>query len=666
MDKFWSTNRRMIQTNLQIKDTAQIDPEKLVSQIEDLGGEVLIFNVAGIYAWYQSEVPYHHVNEYLDPAKDLLGEVIEECHRRGIRFIGRFDFNRGEDLIYQAHPEWFAQNEDGTPQVVGSMRPGEWSLLYTTCMNSGYWRDKMALPVITEALTRYPMDGVFFNGIFPADCHCDVCKGLYKEKYGVDLPRSDPDPSWRSFEIERNVSVLRDKIKELRPDIPFVLYQWTEQSRYLDAPMTEMICDESQNVLSRGLEKLSPYWLPSYKMKLCRLDSPLAPPCGIIHSSPGMDWRHTGLPPAEYRFWMSQVHAAGGSLWHSITGIPDTITDKKLLDTLKKVNLDIKASQKEMENVKPIDDLALLFEPENPSQGWLTALYDRQILFDILPVYRAEENLCRFKAVIVPEIIDISESLAAALCVYIRKGGRVLFEGKLPAHTPELFELCGISPIQKTTEYYYSSYLKPSKAFDNLDTADLENTPLLPFRGKVARSHCTAAESLANLVPSFAPLEAVGAPPERASILTKDTDIPLITENKPGSGYALYLSFSLAHLIESFELAQHFQLADTLFSRLIEDKSVKVTNYPGLTVHAYKGENNIIMHLVNGAGKRPLQKAMPLYGIDVSVTLPSDSTPVSVINLLETENLKFNADGTVLRFTVPEIKVMQSISIQIE
>ena len=60
-------------------------------------------------------------------------------------------------------------------------------------------------------------------------------------------------------------------------------------------------------------------------------------PFGIIHSCPGMDWRHTGLPAAEYEFWLSQIPAANGQLWHSLTGFDAVITDKRLLRVMKKV-----------------------------------------------------------------------------------------------------------------------------------------------------------------------------------------------------------------------------------------------------------------------------------------------------------------------------------------
>lgn len=84
-------------------------------------------------------------------------------------------------------------------------------------------------------------------------------------------------------------------------------------------------------------------------MKAGQRDDEALKPFGIIHSCPGMDWRHVGLPAAEYLPWMCQVPAAGGILWHSVTGYPDTITDKRILKAINQVDHMIVKSEADME-----------------------------------------------------------------------------------------------------------------------------------------------------------------------------------------------------------------------------------------------------------------------------------------------------------------------------
>ena len=62
---WWQKPLRVIQTNLQVKDTPLMDPEKIAADIEALGGNALVMNVGGIYAWYPTRLSYHTLNPYL-------------------------------------------------------------------------------------------------------------------------------------------------------------------------------------------------------------------------------------------------------------------------------------------------------------------------------------------------------------------------------------------------------------------------------------------------------------------------------------------------------------------------------------------------------------------------------------------------------------------------
>lgn len=59
--QWWKTASRVIQTNLQVMDTPRMSAEQLAQNVVELEGNVLAVNVGGIYAWYQSEVLYHHI-----------------------------------------------------------------------------------------------------------------------------------------------------------------------------------------------------------------------------------------------------------------------------------------------------------------------------------------------------------------------------------------------------------------------------------------------------------------------------------------------------------------------------------------------------------------------------------------------------------------------------
>ena len=70
----------MIQYNLQVRDTGKMVPKEIAQGVKKMRGNALVLNVGGIYAWYESRVPFHHRNEYLPAEKDMLKEIISCCH----------------------------------------------------------------------------------------------------------------------------------------------------------------------------------------------------------------------------------------------------------------------------------------------------------------------------------------------------------------------------------------------------------------------------------------------------------------------------------------------------------------------------------------------------------------------------------------------------------
>jgi uncharacterized lipoprotein YddW (UPF0748 family) len=151
---WWMTEPiRWIQTNLPETDAA-LNPRKFVSQIADYDGNVLLMTMGGISAYYPSRVQYHYVSPYIPKDHDTFGEVLAEAHARHIRIVGRFDFSKAHKEAFDAHPEWFFKKADGSPAPYNG--------LYQACINGGWYREK-GVEMLTEALERYDVDGLFFN-----------------------------------------------------------------------------------------------------------------------------------------------------------------------------------------------------------------------------------------------------------------------------------------------------------------------------------------------------------------------------------------------------------------------------------------------------------------------------------------------------------------------
>jgi len=181
----------LIQTNLRETDS-NLDPIALIKWMKQFPFNSLLFSFGGITAHYPTNVKYHYKSDYLPAGKDLVGELLREAHKSGIRVIGRYDFSRTRKEVYDDHPEWFYKRKDGGPITDDNG-------LYTTCINGGYYNEK-AIEILTESLERYAADGYFFNwfGNVRSDykgepiglCHCTECERKFKEKYNRPVPDS--------------------------------------------------------------------------------------------------------------------------------------------------------------------------------------------------------------------------------------------------------------------------------------------------------------------------------------------------------------------------------------------------------------------------------------------------------------------------------------------
>jgi hypothetical protein len=129
-EKHWWTNYpwRMIQTNLREIDMAEIDAETYAQQLADYGATVVTLNAAGIIASYQTKLEFQTQSPYLTGSS--LREILDACHKRGIRVIARMDFSKLREDVFARHPDWAYRDKDGNiVNYNGNIQ---------TCPNGGY------------------------------------------------------------------------------------------------------------------------------------------------------------------------------------------------------------------------------------------------------------------------------------------------------------------------------------------------------------------------------------------------------------------------------------------------------------------------------------------------------------------------------------------------
>lgn len=677
---WWHEPLRVIQDNLQVKDTPLMDPVVIAKETKEMGANALVINVGGIYAWYPSKVKYHHINEYLPKDFDLLKAMIEECHAQNIKFIARFDFSKTDDYVSQVRPEWFIRKADGSRVGYGQERPGNWSLLYNTCINSGYRNEDVAIPVLQEVLDNYDIDGIFLNAPNYEYCTCDACQKKYFGLYGKHLPiensgdlgeatyghQRTPDSVQKDFPgicYRDNISNMYQAVKRKNPNLPFILYYGIQNENIPDRLKTaDMICTEAQDILSRGWDNNIPaIWMPQIIMKMGRTQPQGNPkPFGIIHSCPGMDWRHTGLPQAEYQPWLRQIPAAGGTIWHSITGFNQTVTDKRILKAVSEVNHEIAKIETDMDNAKDFSDVLLLWNDQK-THGWAQLLSGTQTLYDIRDSYQLTPDvLAKYQMVIVPDDYPLSSNIVQMLKQYARNGGNLVIEGTTSQQLLPFADVIGISESIRTSEALTACYWRFEPDAGVLQRG-FEESPILAYRGVTAYTRALKdTEILATLIPPFAPLNSVGAPPERASMLVDHTDLPLCTLRKCGKGQVAMLCGQLSVLADKYRLSDFFKIWTNLVDKMLgEQRSFKMEPLYGIIANGFSTDDSTMIHMVNMVGQRPLMNNVPVGDFCFSVIIPEGKTLETVTAPLDDAKFTWTCKNNRVEVCVQKLKMWE-------
>ncbi|HMF72763.1 MAG TPA: family 10 glycosylhydrolase, partial [Flavitalea sp.] len=214
---------RLVQTNLREID-ATMDVNAYVKSMVDANVNIVLLNVGGIVANYPTKLPFQFRNTYMKG--DLVGDLIKGLHSKGIKVIGRFDFSKINETLAAKKPEWLYVSTAGKNVNYNSQ--------VHTCPNGGY-QQQYSLDILTEAISTYPLDGVFFNmigyttsdysGNFYGICQCENCKRKFHDSTGHQLPvKVDMnDPVFREYNVFRKTTSeklfkeIRDHIKDLKP-----------------------------------------------------------------------------------------------------------------------------------------------------------------------------------------------------------------------------------------------------------------------------------------------------------------------------------------------------------------------------------------------------------------------------------------------------------------
>jgi hypothetical protein len=618
---------RWVQTNLRETD-ANLDAAHLVGQLADMRANVLLLGMGGITAYYPSHVEFHSISPYLPPGHDMFGDVLQAAHAKGIRVVGRFDFSKTSKAAFDAHPEWFFRKANGDPVIYNN--------LYSTCINSAYYREQ-AVKILSEALDKYPVDGLFFNmfgnqsrdysGNDVGLCHCAVCRRKYAAMFHKEIP-DKPDDDYRKFMFvsSREVAALfGDLIHKKRPQAGY--FNYVQES-------TDGIMSESNTAVARPL----PLWPYSASDNVNRAlnSEPGKMPVNLCMQFVDYWWRFATVPRDEIALRLWENVANGGALAFEVNGTLDQ-QDRQAVETAKPIFRWLADNERYYSKQQSAARVLLLAGPANTGQTYSQRSY--RGLFRLLSEQHipfAVSNNMHWLGQRDFDLVIATDWAPPELRGYAENGGHVLI---VSPQEPQ-FPLAEIVRKWRDLKGYF-------RIRDHALFPSLHDTDVLLLNGPYTELADDAKAPLTLIPPSM-----IG-PPEKVHVDWKDSQQPGLVSRAVGKGTVAWIPWDLGALYYHASLPAHAGLFRDVVDRLNPKRQLRTNAHPLVEMTWMQQGDRKLLHVVNLSGHSQTGYFPPLPMSGIRIEVAGQFQQAS--SLRTPEKLPIHFENGYSSFTLPRL-----------
>ncbi len=644
---WWMTPQRMLQTNLREID-ATMDIDRYVQEVKDFGANVVLFNAGGIVANYPTGLEYHWQNTFMEG--DFLGEVLPRLHAENIKMIGRFDFSKINEKYASRHPEWLYVSEKGEHVNYNGQ--------VHTCLTGGYQQEYM-FRILKEAVTRYPLDGVFFNMIgfpqrdysrnFHGICQCENCRKSFKAYSGLDLPKHDGDPEvlekyrqWQRIRIDKQFIRVQKLIKSTGEDI--VICTYTEKG-------VDVIRKESGAAVGREIrndtDKAQWTLLTTENKQLANTS---------VHFYQ-TTFRHSAAAPHLHtrRIWQQFVNGAWLDFY--CIGPLQRLEDRAAIKPISRIYHFHRENEKWLLHTESAAEVGLLRHEGDDYRGWVQILSEHHIPFDLVSFQHS--NLQNYRTIIVPESGRIDAGNSAALDHYVENGGRLLLSGRMPDHLTCL----GRPALKKTWPLSHSMYvrIRPEDK-EKLKVTGLKDFDLVHLRGDFYEYQANGeSETMLRLIH-----DVMYGPPEKC-YYHGVSDIPGLLLNRYGDGKAAIFPFRIGAMYREWGNRGHALLVSGTLDNLLETGRRLHVNTSALTEVTHRrdpDEKFEWVALYNHSGRMGNSFHPPVPVDNTEIMLKTDKEIKHIISLSNGHELPGESKSGRTIITLPQLNVYEIVLVE--
>lgn len=615
--------------------------------------------------------------------RDLLGEVSDLCQQQGIHVVVYYSLIF-DTWAYRTHPDWKICDTQGKPAAENSR--------YGICCPNSPYRDHVQA-FITEICENYSFDGMRFDMTFwPSVCYCGFCQ----ERFEMETGRKPPtiidwsDPHWTAFQRARErwlVEFAALATKTVRQHKPGASVEHQASTYPLTWRMGVTTALALENDFLQG-DFYGDALQGSFVRKLLYNLSPNRP--SGFETSIALDLsNYTALKPLELlqckaaaaladqcAFIMidsiapsgilnPQVYEKQALVFENMRPYQPFLSGEAVQDIAVYMSLESKFDP--AENHHSVDDPAVSNRMPHVEAvlGVCKSLRENHIPFGVITRQNLDD-LQRYKAIVLPNILMMDMIEANALREYVKQGGCLYASQYTGLQTPDgrhpenflLADVFGVSYAGETQEHF--TYIAPSQAgtefFDDY-TADF---PVgFPTTQILAEGQAGSIMLGELVLPYTDPAD----PHHFASIHNnppgKWTSRPALVLNQFYAGKALYAAVALEQFTHSQGLFKNLiqHLAGPFSFETDAPKAVE------LTLFKQADECRYILNLVN------FQNELPNIPVnDISIRLRMGNQSIRQINMLPDQTpiefeVRYEQVESMVVFSLPRLENFQMIAL---
>jgi len=660
---------RLIQTNLREIDAIDFNIDVYVKSLQNIGANAVLINVGGIVGNYYTDLEFHYQNPNLK--FNLIKDVVERLHQEGIRVIGRFDFSKLNEEYAAKNPKWLYKGVMGE-QV-------NYNGQVHTCVNGGY-QQEYSLKILDEALTKFPLDGVFFNMIgyvtrdyshvYHGICQADACKDQFHEwSGGLDLPTEESmeDPIFRQYQKFKGETSnelffrIHDLIKSHGAHIAINTYTHAGTDFYRKESNSHSSLYDGKVTWEYSASHNVKSTIGSWKDKQASNTA--------VHFY-GFPARHSADAQ-----WLTQQRLVqnmlyGGGLDFYCIGRLDNLEDRPVLENVQNVFQFHKAHENYFHHTNSGNRVLMLHDGLSGGEynGIFEMLTENHILFDVMEHWcLGTEEMPRktgtYDVIVLPDISRLSEEQCTLLDRYVEQGGKLLATG-LPSVKDEIgnplkkvrLNALGVKPEYRHFEKVQGTYFRifgeekealGRETFEGFDLVYAWEEGML----------CELEESATGYL-GFIPPAMIG-PPEKC-YYKEVTEIPGLIHNQFGKGQTAFITFRIGSIYHHTRHYGHAALVITALNTLLDYKQNLIMDAsPMVEVSRQIGPSGDFewYGLLNHTGQlgNGFFKPLPIY--DTRLSFKAQKAVKSVRSLAGSESLVFSIDESGwVDVTMPELE----------